>query len=748
MTEILAPAGDLISLKAAIASGADAVYLGLSAFNARIKAENFTADNIAEITRYCHLFGVKVYVTVNISVKESEIPEVKKLISACSDAKVDAFIVSDLAVLDIAKKLAPSVRLHASTQFGICNAEGAKFAESVGFSRVVLSREATLEEIRRIREETSLEIEYFVHGALCVAFSGKCLMSSFINGGSGNRGRCLQPCRLQYTEKYTGKTGYLLSTSDLCLIDKLKELADAGVSSFKIEGRLRRPEYVYKTVSTYKKVIDSGFIVDENDVKILQSAYNRGNFTQGYSFDDTDKILSTTTQGNIGVSAGRITETFKDGFVKTDRISDFKKGQGYKLLDEKGKEVSGGIITEVRNGLIFVPDGKKGYEIRITSDNTYSFKEKKIPVDIRFGIDARGVLSAVFGTNNASVEISRKLDKATGRPLDYETVKSALTKTGDGVFIAKNVEGSLSGDFFAPRSTLNELRRKALSELEEEILKNYNFNEKRDYFDRSIIKKPLKYNNLVAVELQNKAQLSDYLLKNSDIIVYFPDDFTVKTVKDFLNACGSFSEKVFLKLPVNARENDVKIIENIIEQTKPEGLYADNPYVVYLAKKYNLKLFAGTGLNVYNEKCLSYFEPDYFLASPELTRSESEKLDSAFIFAYGYLPLMNLSHCVSKLVSGRGCEKCAYTSKGFAYSDRKGYEFRIYRNRIKNCYFTLYNSKIHDISSKVCDTSFNLYLNMLQCDGEKSAKILSDFKNGRVVGVEERTNGHFVKGVL
>ena len=287
-----------------------------------------------------------------------------------------------------------------------------------------------------------------------------------------------------------------------------------------------------------------------------------------------------------------------------------------------------------------------------------------------------------------------------------------------------------------------------MSELEVEILKNYNFNEKRDYFDRSIIKKPLKYNNLVAVELQNKVQLSEYILKNSDIIVYFPDDFTVKNVKDFLNACGSLSEKVFLKLPVNARENDVKIIENIIEQTKAEGLYADNPYVVYLAKKYNLKLFAGAGLNVYNEKCLSYFEPDYFLASPELTRSESEKLDSAFIFAYGYLPLMNLSHCVSKLVSGRGCEKCAYTSKGFAYSDRKGYEFRIYRNRIKNCYFTLYNSKIHDISSKVCDTSFNLYLNMLQCDGEKSAKILSDFKNGRVVGVEERTNGHFVKGVL
>ncbi len=222
MIEILAPAGDLISLKSAIASDTDAVYLGLSAFNARIKAENFTVENIDKVTEYCHLFGVKVYVTINIAVKNEEKEELIKTIVACANAKVDAFIITDMMTLSLAKEYAPDVKLHASTQFGICNAEGAKFAETLGFSRVVLSREATLKEIRKIKEETNLEIEYFVHGALCVAFSGKCLMSSFINGGSGNRGRCLQPCRLFYTEKTTGKQGYLLSTSDLCLADNLR----------------------------------------------------------------------------------------------------------------------------------------------------------------------------------------------------------------------------------------------------------------------------------------------------------------------------------------------------------------------------------------------------------------------------------------------------------------------------------------------------------------------------------------------
>lgn len=199
MIEILAPAGDLISLKSAIASDTDAVYLGLSAFNARIKAENFTTENIKDTVDYCHLFGVKVYVTINIAVKESEKEELKKIIVACGQANVDAFIITDMLALELAKEFAPKVRLHASTQFGVCNAEGAKFAESLGFSRVVLSREATIEEIKKIKAETNLEIEYFVHGALCVAFSGNvsCRRSLTAAAETGadacNRADCFTP---------------------------------------------------------------------------------------------------------------------------------------------------------------------------------------------------------------------------------------------------------------------------------------------------------------------------------------------------------------------------------------------------------------------------------------------------------------------------------------------------------------------------------------------------------------------------
>ena len=441
MIEILAPAGDLISLKSAIASDTDAVYLGLSAFNARIKAENFTTENIKDTVDYCHLFGVKVYVTINIAVKESEKEELKKIIVACGQANVDAFIITDMLALELAKEFAPNVRLHASTQFGVCNAEGAKFAESLGFSRVVLSREATIEEIKKIKAETNLEIEYFVHGALCVAFSGKCLMSSFINGGSGNRGRCLQPCRLFYTEKTTGKQGYLLSTSDLCLAENLKELAAAGVSSFKIEGRLRRPEYVFKTVSTYKKIVKNGFIAQKKDINALKSAYNRGNFTKGYSFDDTKNIMSEKVQGNIGLLVGKVASVDKQGYAEIRFFDKISEGQGYKLLDENGFEKSGGAFPKAKNGKYPIVGAKPGYEIRKTSDSEFTFSEKKIPVKVKYLIDEKGKFSATYEHKEFSYTVSSDFEKAQNKPLDEMTITDSLSKTGDTCFSVPSPTG-------------------------------------------------------------------------------------------------------------------------------------------------------------------------------------------------------------------------------------------------------------------------------------------------------------------
>ena len=748
MIEILAPAGDLISLKSAIASDTDAVYLGLSAFNARIKAENFTTENIKDTVDYCHLFGVKVYITINIAVKESEKEDLKKIIVACGQANVDAFIITDMLALELAKEFAPNVRLHASTQFGVCNAEGAKFAESLGFSRVVLSREATIDEIKKIKAETNLEIEYFIHGALCVAFSGKCLMSSFINGGSGNRGRCLQPCRLLYTEKTTGKQGYLLSTSDLCLAENLKELYNAGVTSFKIEGRLRRPEYVYKTVSTYKKIVKNGFFAQKNDINTLKSAYNRGNFTKCYSFDDTKNIMSEKVQGNIGLLVGKVVNVDKQGYAEIKFSDKISEGQGYKLLDESGFEKSGGAFPKAKNGKYLIDGAKIGYEIRKTSDAEFTFSEKKIPASIKYLIDENGKFSATYESKGISFTVSSVFEKAQNKPLDKKTISGALSKTGDTCFSVENVSGEVLSDVFAQRSLLNTLRRDALNGLNEEILKSYNFAKNDEKPRETIIKNRKNYNNLVAVELQNENQLSERIKNEADAIVFFPDDFSEKTVSSFLSLFGKAKDKVYLKLTVNARESDVRLYERIIENCGVSGIYATNPYCIYLARKYNLKLLSGYELNIFNDVDKNLLSDDLFVASTELTEKELNRFSTTpFVFAYGYLSLMNLSHCVSQLVTGKTCKNCAYKN-GFIYVDRKNYEFKILRNKAANCYFTLYNSKIHDISSKVKPNSFNLYLNMLQLSRDEVDTVFTAFKDTLSLTTLDKTNGHFINGVL
>lgn len=743
MSELLAPSGDLISLKAAIASGADAVYLGLSAFNARIKAQNFTSENIAETVKYCHLFGVKVYITVNISVKNDEITDVDKLITDCKNADVDAFIVTDVAVLDSVKRLAPEIPAHASTQIGVCNLEGALYAEKLGFTRVVLAREATLDEIRAIKAHTNLEIEYFVHGALCVAFSGKCLMSSVINGGSGNRGRCLQPCRLQYTEQETGNSGYLLSTSDLCMLDKLHDLVDAGVDSFKIEGRLRRPEYVYNTVKTYRKALDNGYKTCEKDFDDLKAAYNRGGFTRGYSYDDTRKIMSAKVQGNLGADAGTIIK-IENGFCITNKKRSYVEGDGYKLFDEKGREVGGGKIDKINaKGYPYVKEAKIGYSFGITSTQ-FSFEEKKIPVDIDYALSSEGILSVIYKCGAISVNIcSQRLAAAEKKPLDKSVLESSLSKFSDTVFSCGKVSGRVDGAFFAPFSILNDVRRKGMEILTEKLLSSYKRKQSNINYSESIIKNSPNESGLIAVEVQSAAQLSQYLLNNADIIVYYPDVYTERDVDEFLSSSKGCD--VYIKLTPNAREKDVKLYENILQKGFA-GIYADNLYALSLAEKFNKKVFLGQGMNVFNNKALSVFNHDYYLVSPELNLREISSFNSPFVFAYGKLPLMNFSHCVYQLSHKNTCEKCGY-KKEIVYKDNKNYSFDIFRNKAVYCYFTLYNSKITDISGKFDLNGFNYYLNMLQCDCNKAAEIVEAFKKGIPLNTPDATNGHLKRGV-
>ncbi len=282
--ELLAPAGGMCRLKTAVQSGADAVYLGGARFGARQSADNFSEEELKEAVQYCHLYGVDVHVTVNTLVKQKELKDLEEYIKFLSGIDVDAILVQDMGVAEIIKKVCPQMPLHASTQMTVTSIEGVKYLEKMGFSRVVLSRELSFEEIKAICKEAKAEIEVFVHGAICMSYSGQCLMSSILGGRSGNRGRCAQPCRLPYTlcaKNKKEKSAHILSPKDMALIDELEKLKSIGVKSLKIEGRLKSAEYVSAVVGIYRKYIDNTKSVAKEDKKELKDAFSRG-FTDGY----------------------------------------------------------------------------------------------------------------------------------------------------------------------------------------------------------------------------------------------------------------------------------------------------------------------------------------------------------------------------------------------------------------------------------------------------------------------------------
>lgn len=458
--------------------------------------------------------------------------------------------------------------------------------------------------------------------------------------------------------------------------------------------------------------------------------------------------MSEKVQGNIGLLVGKVASVDKQGYAEIRFFDKISEGQGYKLLDENGFEKSGGAFPKAKNGKYPIVGAKPGYEIRKTSDAEFTFSEKKIPVKVKYLIDEKGKFSATYEYKSFSYTVSSDFEKAQNKPLDKTTITDSLSKTGDTCFVVEKVSGKILSDVFAQRSVLNSLRRDALDGLKEEILKSYIFAKNDEKPLETIIKNRKNYNNLIAVEVQNENQLSRRIINEADAIVFFPDEFSEKSVSSFLSFLDDKKDKAYLKLTVNARENDVGLYESIIKNTDISGIYATNPYGIYLARKYNLKLFSGYELNIFNEVDKNLLSDDLFVASAELTEKELKTFSTTpFVFAYGYLPLMNLSHCASQLLTGKTCKNCAYKN-GFTYVDRKNYEFKILRNKAANCYFTLYNSKIHDISSKVKSNSFNLYLNMLQLSRDEVDCVFAAFKDNLSLTTRDKTNGHFINGVL
>lgn len=424
MIELLAPAGSYESLVAAVNAGADAVYMGGTKFGARAYAENPEEDRFIEGLKYAHRYGAKVYMTVNTLFKPREISQLADYIKPYYLAGVDAVLVQDFGALKVLRENYPELEIHASTQMTATNVYSAKFLKEKGLTRVVPARELSLAEIRRIKDEVGIEVETFVHGALCYCYSGQCLMSSLIGGRSGNRGRCAQPCRLEYSASLDGYRDpfTLLSLKDLCSIDLLPRLAKAGIDSFKIEGRMKSPRYTAGVTEVWRKYIDlyeregaEGYSVDPADKKMLSDLFDRGGFTEGYYFEHNGPDMMAWKER-------------RDRFGQNDEL--------YAYLDDK-------YVNAVR-------------KIRIKGAATIR-QDRSIQ------------LSAIAQGHKPCAVKADKPDKALKRALTEADIRKQLEKTGGTIFEWEELTIDTDGESFVPMGALNEMRRTVLEALQEEI---------------------------------------------------------------------------------------------------------------------------------------------------------------------------------------------------------------------------------------------------------------------------------------
>ncbi|MDY6141634.1 MAG: U32 family peptidase [Bacilli bacterium] len=731
--EILAPAGDKDSLIAAINNNADAVYLGLDDFNARVKAENFSKDNIGEVVRYAHLFGVKVYVTINILIKENEYPSLIEVIRACVKAKVDAYIVQDLGVARLIKECFKGAVLHASTQMGVSSLRGALVLQKEGFTRVVLARETKESEIRLIKEHTSLEIEYFVHGALCVSYSGNCYLSSFNHLQSGNRGRCLQLCRLKYGCS-ASKKGYLLSARDLCLLEQMERLLDAGVTSFKIEGRLKREGYVGLVTSTYASLLDA--IKNKKEFNIpnakndLKEAFCRGDFSYSAYLDKgvPSSIIETKYQNHTGVKVGKVIEVrkFKDIFqIDVFSSHQIRQGDGLKFFTH-GQEVGSLGVGNVE--II----GNKKYrlysknKVDINSDVHLILNEEKeekilntirripLEVNVKAYVDQPLEISFKYKDEEISARSDYILPKAKSKSISKQDLLRNIDKFDKEPFFIKKFECDID-DVFVPLSVINDTRRKAVSLIKEKIIsfEEKNINVRID-------------ESAIANFLQNK-EVSFKEDKRIIIIDNNVDIASIKKIDDFSSYIVFISDNTFnakhlckrieelkkehvshigINVPLIVEESDYKELDKVVEKYPYIYLLASNIGVLSYIDK-GIKVIASCYLNIIS----SYAKASYYhlgvsgvMMSLETSKDILDINKDTYYYSLGYNTLMNFAHCPYKTVYNNECSSCRFDDK-LKYQDEKN-TYTMRRISSSTCHFEMLSSyllnTLFKTKNKIC----------------------------------------------
>lgn len=721
--ELLAPAGNYQAFIGAMNAGADAVYLGGEKFGARAYADNFTREEICKALRYAHIFGRKVYLTVNTLIKESEFSYLYDYLSPLYEAGLDGVIIQDLGVWQYIREVFPDMALHASTQMAITGEMGARFLKQIGAARIVPARELSLPEIQKIKKKTGLELECFIHGAMCYCYSGQCLFSSILGGRSGNRGRCAQPCRLPYQvsnwpDGLGAKTCYPLSLKDMCTIEFIPQLIEAGIDSFKIEGRMKKPEYAAGVTAIYRKYIDNyyrhgteKYTVKDDDMDKLRRLYIRTEVQTGY-YDKTNGKEMVTLE--------------KPGYLGADET----------------------LCREIAE--------------------KYLQREVKYPVSIRgvfrtgepamLQIESKDMETAVYG---------EVLQPAQKHPLTKDDILKHLRKTGNSFLQITDEKITVDGDNFMPVGQLNELRRRAIEAFEDDLITAHGFPLKRLpnmqetlQTGQNAIKNPSgqpKLHVMVCTEEQLEA-VCQYTCDR----IYIDSDYYIKEIDQISRHLENHVEyEIFLALPYVVRDKDSFYFRRLYSllngKIKVKGFLARNLESVFwvcsLEERY--ELVTDTGVYCFNRETMKFlgeYAQESYLPY-ELNGKECRRLlecdaQKMSMVVYGTIPMMISANCVKKTTDR--CPRKKWRNVLFLI-DRYHTVFPVFCN-CNHCYNIIYNSVPYSLHQKRKDLNkfglFALRLDFVWETKEQVEAILDYYMGKRMIfPVANCTAGHYRRGV-
>ena len=789
--ELLSPVGDFECLKAAVQNGADAVYFGASSFSARASATNFDIAELENAINYAKLRNVKTNLTLNTLIQNNELEEAINIAKSAYEFGIDAIIVQDLGLAKFLIDHFPKMPIHASTQMTVHNLEGVKKLEELGFSRVVLARELSISEIENICKNSNVEIEAFIHGALCMSYSGRCLFSSMIGGRSGNRGKCAQPCRLPYEltdGENTIDKGYLLSPRDLCSLEYLPELVHAGVKCFKIEGRMKTPEYVATVTRIYRKYLDmiinnEPYIIDENDKKELMQVFNRGGFSTGHlSNEPNQNLVYSKKSNNMGLYLGKIKKYIASkSYIELDLEEPIAIGDSIMVEKENNKYNVSELLLNNQNvksasfGTVLIGrlKGKisagdcvykvASKELSLSANNSFSKEFKKIQlkadVTVREGLPL-SIHIETFEKDNSSPYFNLKLDinsdiipeKATNMPIDSERIINQLSKTGNTEFEFKEINIDLEGSLHLPSiSKLNELRRSALENLEKLAINKFRREPVEANFSLKI-PSAKSASTQISLCLNVLSTELDYSKLENVENIYIP--FKYFLTDKYKNIISNLNANIYIYMPSIIRENYKKLIVSslpkILETYTIKGFVISNlADINFIPDSEKYEIIGNYTLNIFNNLTISELSKlniGKFTLSPELGKialTENIFPKNCEVIVYGNTPVMTANYCLL----GKSnhcyfeCKKLCISNTKYYLKDRMNFNFRVIPDNIGTV-TTIYNSKTTSISSSDLDFA-SFRIDILDEDIDAINNVIIAVKTGNRLEGKEYTNGNY-----